>query len=455
MEKNNIHIIKMGGDPSHFDEFETIKSEINKLNHPKQPTVDWVLIENNALILFEKNGIDLLSISYYTLARYHRYGLSGFVEGCELLASLICHQWDELWPTNPVFRVDTLNWFNSRLGSLIRQQDFTIKDMTLLQRACDALKGIVDKLDQVPLEKSSLIDNLFFYIENKIKTLEKKQATFSKKDPKQSAKTILLYLPETSNEQNSLNKKVKQDQYQTDEIAEIDPNISTKVSLEYHDKKRFSWWSFALGVTLTSVCSFGVMEFFARQHAQMLDLMGPNLSWFDRDSFKQPNISLIDNEKTRSFILTHYEKQLRDISSLSPISSYYYTNNLLENVQRLWPEEKKYEQLANYWQNQLQANTAYKINTSNYHNAKMQLQALINKVDNAISEDRYITISHLRTMLDNIQKELDSESPIEEVLRQIEERLKNRKEVTAELKQKFNQQLKAIMTRYYQTDKGY
>lgn len=447
MEQSNIHLIKMGGDPSHFDEFETIKSEINKLSHPKHPIIDWALIENNALILFEKNGIDLLSISYYTLARYHRYGLIGFVEGCELLASLICHQWDELWPTNPIFRVDVLDWFNSRLGSLIRQQDFTIKDMALLQRAYRSLEKVIDKLHQVPLEKSSIIDNLLFYIENKINFLEKKHTVF----PKKSTKAILLYLPETSNGLDLSNKKdEKQDQ--TNKITEISPNVST-ISLEYHSKKRFSWWSFAFGVILASVCSFCVMEFFNCQHAQMLDLMGPNLSWFDRDSSKQPNISLINNEKTRSFILTHYEKQIHDISSLSPISSYYYIHNLLKNVQLLWPEEEKYKQLDNYWQNQLQANVAYKINTLNYHNAKMQLQSLINKVDNAISEDRYITINQLRTMLDNIQKELDSEPPIEEVLRQIEELQQNGKEVTTELKQKFNRQLKAIMTRYYQTDK--
>lgn len=452
MEQNNIHIIKMGKDPSHFDEFETIKSEINKLSHPKHPIIDWALIENNALILFEKNGIDLLSISYYTLARYHRYGLSGFVEGCELLKSLICYQWEDLWPTNPVFRVDALNWFNSRLGSLIRQQDFTIKDIALLQRACDALQKVIDKLYQVPFEKSPLIDNLLFYIENKIKILEKKHIIFPKKEPKKSIKKILLYLPETSNRQDLFDKDIEQDQYQTNEIAEISPNVST-ISLEYHSKKRFSWWSFAFGVILASVCSFCVMEFFNCQHAQMLDLMGPNLSWFDRDSSKQPNISLINNEKTRSFILTHYEKQIHDISSLSPISSYYYINNLLKNVQRLWPEEEKYKQLDNYWQNQLQANVAYKINTLNYHNAKMQLQSLINKVDNAISEDRYITINHLRSMLDNIQKELDNEPPIEEVLRQIEELQQNGKDITTELKQKFDRQLKAIMTRYYQTDK--
>lgn len=452
MEQNNIRIIKMGGDPSHFDEFEIIKSEINKLSHPKRPIIDWSLIESNALILFEKNGIDLLSISYYTLARYHRYGLIGFVEGCELLASLIYHQWDKLWPTNPMFRVDALNWFNSRLGSLIRQQQFTIKDMALLHRACEALEQVTDKLEQVSLEKSPLIDNLFFYIENKLKILEKSLTTVPKKDPKNSDKTILLYLPETSNELDLPNKNEKQDYIQTDKITKTSPNVSTKV-LTYHSKKRFSWWSFGLGAILTSVCSFGVMKFFDHQHTQMLDLMGPNLTWFDKDSYKQPDISLIDNEKTRSFILTHYEKQLHDISLLSPLGSYYYVNHLLENAQRLWPEEKKYKQLTNYWQNQLRTNIAYKLNTSSHYNAKMQLQILKNKVDNAISEDRYITISLLRTMLDDIQKELDSEDPVEETLRKIEEHHRNGKEITTELKQKLNRQLKAIMTRYYQIDR--
>ncbi|SUC19140.1 TssO [Proteus mirabilis] len=50
---------------------------------------------------FKNHGIDLQSGAYYTIARLQQHGLSGFTEGCELLANVIVTYWDSLWPEKP------------------------------------------------------------------------------------------------------------------------------------------------------------------------------------------------------------------------------------------------------------------------------------------------------------------------------------------------------------------
>ncbi|VFS52581.1 type VI secretion system ImpA family N-terminal domain-containing protein [Budvicia aquatica] len=135
MENNTFRFIHTGGDPRSFEEFEAIRTEINKLSHVKQPTVDWQVIETSAIALFEKNGVDLLTACYYTYARVNKNGLAGFVEGCELVAALVGYQWENLWPPQSSARTDSLNWFNARIGSLIRKQTFGNQDIHLLQRA--------------------------------------------------------------------------------------------------------------------------------------------------------------------------------------------------------------------------------------------------------------------------------------------------------------------------------
>ncbi len=62
-------IIKTGTDPRNRPEFNAIREEINKINHPARPEVNWGLIESLALTLFRTHGVDLQTAVYYTLAR--------------------------------------------------------------------------------------------------------------------------------------------------------------------------------------------------------------------------------------------------------------------------------------------------------------------------------------------------------------------------------------------------
>ncbi|HHQ6724229.1 TPA: type VI secretion system ImpA family N-terminal domain-containing protein, partial [Serratia fonticola] len=153
-------IIQTGGDPRHWPEFSAIREEINKINHPARPEVNWRLIESLALTLFRTNGVDLQTTAYYALARTQRHGLAGFTESCELLAGMVVSQWERLWPEQPQARSEILEWFNARVGSQLRQHEFGIDDLRLVYRAERALQLLCDKLQQVELKRVPRIENL-------------------------------------------------------------------------------------------------------------------------------------------------------------------------------------------------------------------------------------------------------------------------------------------------------
>lgn len=448
MKENHIHIIKTGSDPSQFPEFELIKLEIHKLSHPRQPQIDWKLIENNALILFEKNGIDLLTISYYTLARYQYYGFIGFVEGCELLAALVYYEWNELWPTQELTRIEALDWFNSRIGNLIRKLTFTENDIELLQRADLALGKIADKIQQVSLKRLPKIVNLYYVIQNNLETLENKQLKNQQQIQKQLSEKTLIYIPEHADD-NKITPKNHEIATETGEIQKI----SVKACLNHSDKKQFSWRSFGYGVILAIVVNVGITKISNNQLEQKLAVTGPNLSWFSKKQFTLPEISLIDNKETRIQLYENYKMQLLEIASLSPISFYYYADNLVQNMQKLWPDTHEQKQLANDWQKLLKEKKFYLRKKVNYYNALNQIRNLKSDVDNAISTNQYITLDYLHIALDKLQKELESQQPIEEILRQIEKYQQTKTKIPDKLKQNFNQQLQSIMLRYYLIDK--
>ncbi|NDL41137.1 hypothetical protein GPY51_20870 [Photorhabdus laumondii subsp. laumondii] len=189
-------IIRAGGNPMTLPAFTAIREEINKINHPSQPAVNWPLIESLALTLFRSHGVDLQSAIYYTLARMQLSGLAGFTEGCELLAGVMVSQWDDLWPPQPAVRTDLLDWFNTRCGHALRQHDYTARDLRMIYRAERALQLIVDRLQQSDLKRLPKVENLLWFFQNTAKKLEQTRIL-----PKPAAKPVqmppLVYLAST------------------------------------------------------------------------------------------------------------------------------------------------------------------------------------------------------------------------------------------------------------------
>ena len=112
--------LRTGGDPRQLADYRVIREELGKLIHPARPEVNWQKVEQLCLNLFQQNGIELQTASWYTQARVQLAGLSGLNEGLAILDALLSHQWSGLWPQAVHARIEILNGLNQRLQQALR-----------------------------------------------------------------------------------------------------------------------------------------------------------------------------------------------------------------------------------------------------------------------------------------------------------------------------------------------
>jgi type VI secretion system protein VasL len=145
--------IRTGGDPQGFGEFMALRDELAKLSHPACPDVSWVKVEQLCLSLFQNNGADLQTAAFYALARSHRQGLAGMVEGVGLIDALSC-EWPRLWPPVASLRLDILNWLFAQWQPLLRGLLMDTRSLPALVHLDTELSRLNQRLDaqaQVPM----------------------------------------------------------------------------------------------------------------------------------------------------------------------------------------------------------------------------------------------------------------------------------------------------------------
>ncbi|WP_445495984.1 VasL domain-containing protein [Photorhabdus sp. SF281] len=424
-------IIRAGGNPMHLPAFTAIREEINKINHPSQPAVNWPLIESLALTLFRTHGVDLQSAIYYTLARMQLSGLAGFTEGCELLAGVMVSQWDALWPPQPAVRTDMLDWFNTRSGNALRQHDYTARDLRLIYRAERALQLIVDRLQQSELKRLPKVENLLWFFQNTAKKLENTRIL-----PTPAAKPVqmppLVYLantePEPAEPETGYNPGYDSQQPKVQvRFPEPPPRMS-------------ALQGFGLGVLLGAFVLTGSWLGLYRPLQHQLTALtgtpdGARLAWL-----YQPDLHT-------------YEQQLTRLADASPLAGLQHADQLTALAQKTWPQDREQQRETARWQ-QLQA-----IRLENaplpgsWHQTRHQLRQL---ADSILAQERNrgsFTLSYLKTAIYQIQTSHDREVPLEELLRQFSAAVEQGHPVSPALRKKTDDRFNALLSRYYALQK--
>lgn len=406
--------IHTGGDPRNYLEFSEIRNEINKINHPGAPEVDFKNIETLALELFSKNGIDLQTAAYFTFARTKLHGLEGFSEGCELISTLIVNSWPLLWPEGETARIDMLDWLNSRVGQDVRSFSYKTKHIPLLIQIEQPLKAIAEKLKSENLKKTPKIIELYEYIKNTRSTLEKRlieQRAAKKNAPPKTQEEILIYKPQAV---------IKEPE--PEPVKQETPHVPlvNKQTLVIHKQPRFKGWhGFLLGAAITGAALIGFDHYrnvIAKPEQVNLNFFTP-LSSSDIIQFSlQQKTNFVKYDQPQ---LSDYKNQLKQLSSLSPLATRYYGDNLTRFVGALWPDNAEQKQLVGEWQKQLKMQSTDRFMRNGYYNAQTQLQTLSDDLSRAEEQKRSFTISQLKSAVYNIQTSLNQEPPLEELLRQL------------------------------------
>lgn len=423
-------IIRTGPDPRERPEFEAIRLEINKINHPAQPEVNWNLIESLALTLFRTHGVDLQTAVYYTLARSHKEGLSGFTEGCELLSAMIVHQWEQLWPEQPQARTEILEWFNARVGSIVRQHPFTRNDLQMLYRAERALQLLSDKLQQVELKRVPRIENLLYLMQNTIKRLEP-PASVAKPAPVAGAskKMTLVYLAES--EPEPVQQKTAEDAFQPSVRVQVMPPMAPV------PKRYPALWGFTGGLLFGAV----IMTFFyftsIKPAQQRLNDLASRPEGAVQLWLSQPEI-------------TGYGEQLTYLEKLSPLAGLQTADSLLATARQRWPSDATQLAESQRWERLLQTRAAGSGVNNSYFQAQSQLQALSAKLIEQEKARGGLTISYLKTAVYQLQTELNRATPLEELLRQYSVALDNHQPVSYGLKTQIDERFNTLLSYYHQ-----
>ncbi|PQQ41284.1 hypothetical protein C6H65_09975 [Photorhabdus luminescens] len=427
-------IIRAGSNPMNLPAFTAIREEINKINHPSQPAVNWPLIESLALTLFRTHGVDLQSAIYYTLARMQLSGLAGFTEGCELLAGVMVSQWDALWPPQPAVRTEMLDWFNTRCGNALRQHDYTPRDLRMIYRAERALQLIVDRLQQSDLKRLPKVENLLWFFQNTAKKLEQTRIL-----PKPAAKPAqmppLVYLANTTGPAPS--------EPDTDDDAGYD-HSQPKVQVRFPEpppRPMSALQGFGLGLLLgvfvLTGSWLGLYRPLQQQFTALTDTPdGARLAWLYHPD------------------LQTYAQQLTRLADTSPLVVLQQAEQLTGMAQKTWPQDSRQQRETQRWQ-QLQTIRLENAPTpGNWQETRHQLQSL---ADNILKQERNrgsLTLSYLKTAIYQIQHSHNRDRPLEELLRQLSAAVEQGQPVSPALIKKTDDRFNALLSQYYALQKA-
>ena len=164
----NIHPqhVRTGDDPRPFPDFILLRDEMSKQAHPARPDIHWDRVEQGALALFKKNGIELQTAAWYTLARSHRAQIDGMNEGLTIILALLNHQWAQFWPPTLSSRTEILAGLFQRLQKVLRTFNLSDEDYPALQQLESTLESMHGTLARKKIPGACQITPLLHQVRN-------------------------------------------------------------------------------------------------------------------------------------------------------------------------------------------------------------------------------------------------------------------------------------------------
>ncbi|HBR6999927.1 TPA: type VI secretion system ImpA family N-terminal domain-containing protein [Klebsiella aerogenes] len=401
--------LTIGGDPRTMADYAKLREEMHKLSHPARPDIDWLYAERLCLSLFDRNGVELQTAAWYTLARTQLTGLSGLNEGLAILETLIIRQWGNLWPQPVHARMEILCGLGKRLQQVLRTLTLIYADLRLIYEAEAHLKTLDAVLQRLELKHASQFDALLNLMHNAAVRLENS-------DGVTSADTLPRGV-EMENASTHLDERVERTKWVYIAPPETLPNVQVGNEHQISEKR---WRPFMAGMltmlTLAAATGWGW---------QAINTPDPEQRQFANSLAPLP--AVLSPEQLRSFSqhppsadrgIKQTREQLTHLAQLKPNWAIDYSEQLLQQAQVLWPEQAK--ALSSQWRQQNVAAALSAENLTGWYQGMLQLQQLTQRLD-ALDEQKgkYLTVSELKSAVFAITQSLNRTVPVEEQLRQL------------------------------------
>ena len=423
MNDINPRRIKTGGDPRALPDYAALRDELSKLTHPARPDVNWRYAEKLCLSLFEQNGVELQTLSWYTLTRTQLAGLFGLNEGLAILEALISHQWGALWPQPVHARMEILSSLSQRLQQRMRSLPLNYSDLSQLYRAEQLLTGLGEVLQRLELKHLSQLDALRTLMHNSAARLENSDNTTSTRSNIQPGVVLPATVmndattstrdfaggPDEDTPESSAVKWVYVAQ------PEPRPNVEVLAAMPTPVKK---WQSFVAGMCtmlVVSVAAVWSWQFLHRPEPLQTQLAA-SLAPLPAPLTPEQLEMLHQQAPLPKDLIVRTRQQLARLDKLPPDWNIAYGRKLTDQAQALWPEQAK--PLIHQWQQQVNGSALSTDAMNGWHEGMTQLQALADKL-NALDgqKGKYITVSELKSQVFGMLTSFRQTVPVEEQFR--------------------------------------
>lgn len=460
--------LSVGRDPRVLPEYERLRTEINKLSHASRPEVDWALVHEMAQAIFEKQGVDLQTALYFTLARARLHGLSGFTEGCEFLSTLIVTQWDNVWP--PVHqsraRVEMLDWFIARVSDVVRQYPVGHDDKRLIYRCERALQLISEKLHHAGLFRVPRIENLLHFIEGYTRLFDESEIVIV--SPEQDALKKEMQVPPVvyfrdGGSGDSLTPDMAQLPTGSIIVGREKGTLKPMVlKIKPHKPPHPSWFWFVSGIVsclLPVLMVAGWVHWSAqhasRQHDAMAMLEANALTWpVAPDAARLSDVRLALGEQAlrdmEPQISRDYQAQMAHVQQISPLWAYQYADGLRRSLRMLYPQSLAVSAMDSQWQQMLNTQRGVTPPASGWPDATARVDALLTELQSLERQHKTVTISYLKSSLYDIRKDMDRDTPFSVRLNRLEAQQRANQTVNPSELDALQTTLKSYSVRLYQ-----
>ncbi|ELY3086193.1 type VI secretion system ImpA family N-terminal domain-containing protein [Klebsiella aerogenes] len=428
-----------GGDPRTQADYAKLREEMQKLSHPARPDVNWRYAEQLCLSLFDRNGVDLQTAAWYTLARTQLAGLFGLNEGLAILETLITRQWGALWPQPVHARMEIVCGLSKRLQQALRTLTLAYADLSELYQAETHLKALDAALQRLELKHAGQLDVLVALIHNAAVRLENSDGIARADNSQHAGVTV------PGNAIIEVDESVERIKRVYIAPADTTAEMATACDLPSAVQR---WRPFAAGMitmlllTVATIWGWRVLYSSDQEQVQFAASLAPlpvALSAEQLRSF-QPRSPSADKG------ILQTQQQLARLAELNPDWAIDDGERLVQQALTLWPEQA--QTLSRQWRQQLAAAALPVENLNGWHQGMKQLQQLAQRLD-ALDEQKgkYLTVSELKSAVFAMTQSFNRTVPVEEQLRQLAEMPQEQAQSSAQQHQA-EQHLQQLITRY-------
>ncbi|WP_193017389.1 VasL domain-containing protein [Proteus sp. FME41] len=418
--------LPIGGDPRVFNQFLSIKEELDKRFHPARPDINWQYVHELCVSLFNQNGVDLQTAAWFVLCRQHQSELDGLNEGLYLTHKILTQYWQTLWPLQTHTRVNILSTLSQQLVSGIRGTTFVYTDLPILYQIEELLKNINHHLQILEIKHLVQFDYLQNLIITQARQLESADTLDNNFYPPDPSSVITK---EEDIQTKIIEPTLSASPHLTQNNTSPKTYVPSPILLHSPIKKvhRQTLWRGILIGALSSSLFFIILFYFWLSELKNNNLVDafpyiPTInahagSLIEQQTANGRNITKTLNSEQLDII----QQRLDELASLSPTWAQNYGIEIINYLDVQYEDNLELLSFTQFWKNNLAVNATTDEQLNQWSEGMAQLDGLSRRLDSFDGNPKnYITGSELKSIIFKARQHFNQAKPLEEELRALE-----------------------------------